>query len=59
MRLGIAVVSEEIRPSEKYVLSPFNKDSKKEADVMIGKCVDAMQNLIIHGLNQTMNKFNS
>ena len=32
MRLGIAVISEEIRPSEKYVLSPFNKDNKKEAD---------------------------
>ena len=59
MRLGIAVISEEIRPSEKYVLSPFNKDIKKEADVMVGKCVDAMQNLIINGLNQTMNKFNS
>ena len=59
IRLGVAVISEEIRPSEKYVLSPFNKDSKKEADLMIRTCADAMQNLLIHGLNPTMNKFNS
>jgi len=37
----------------------FNKDSKKEADLMIRTCADAMQNLLIHGLNPTMNKFNS
>tara|TARA_Y100001970_G_C14236227_1_gene861964 strand:- start:3073 stop:3630 length:558 start_codon:yes stop_codon:yes gene_type:complete len=59
MRLGIAVFSEDVRPSEKYVLSPFNGDSKKEADVMIGTCADAMQNILMHGLNQTMNHFNS
>ena len=59
IRLGIAVLSGDTRPAEKYVLLPFDKESKKEANAMIQKCADAMQNIIIHGLNRTMNEFNS
>ncbi len=59
IRLGIAESSENTRPSEEYVLKPFNKDSIGEADVMVQRCADAMQYLIINGLNRTMNEFNS
>ena len=59
IRLGIAESSERIRPSEKYVLKPFKKDSIQVVNEMVQKCADIMQYLIIHGLNRTMNKFNS
>ena len=59
IRLGIAETSEQVRPSEQYVLRPFSKDSIENAKIMVQQCADAMQYLIIHGLNRTMNKFNS
>ena len=59
IRLGIAETLEQIRPSEEYVLKPFNKHSIENAKIMVQKCADAMQYLIIHGLDRTMNKFNS
>ncbi len=59
IRLGIAESSTITRPSEEYVLRPFNKDSIEEVGVMVRQCADAMQYLITHGLNRTMNEFNS
>ena len=59
MRLGIAEPSKETRPSEKYVLKPFHKDNQKEVDLMIQQSVDAMEYLLVNGLNQTMSKYNS
>lgn len=59
MRLGIAEPSKETRPSEKYVLKPFHKDNQKEVDLMTQQSVDAMEYLLVNGLNQTMSKYNS
>ena len=59
MRLGIAEPLKETRPSEEYVLKPFHKNNHKEVDLMIQQSVDAMEYLLVNGLNQTMNKYNS
>ena len=58
IRLGIAD-SDYKRPSEKYVLKPFNKDSLEKVEAMVQRCTDAIQALIVKGLNPTMNQFNS
>ena len=58
IRLGIAD-SDYVRPSEKYVLKPFNKESMEKVEVMVQYCADAIQYLINNGLNRTMNEFNS
>ena len=59
IRLGIAEPLKETRPSEKYVLKPFDKDSDEKVEEMIQRCADAMQDLVIKGLNYTMNRFNT
>ena len=59
IRLGIAEVSEDIRPSEKYVLKPFKKRSKKQVDVMISRCAEAMHCIASRDLNRAMGRFNS
>ena len=59
IRLGIAEVSEEIRPSEKYVLKPFKKRSKKQVEFMINRCAEAMHCLASHDLNRAMGTYNS
>ena len=59
MRLGIAEPSKETRPSEEYVLKPFDKDNQKDVDLMIQQSVDAMEYLLGNGLNKTMSKYNS
>ena len=58
IRLGIAD-SDYVRPSEKYVLKPFNKESMEKVEEMVQYCADAMQYLINNGLDRTMNEFNS
>ena len=59
IRLGVAEPLKKIRPSEEYVLNPFDKDSNEEVEEMIQRCSDAMQSLVVNGLDHTMNKFNS
>ena len=59
IRLGIAEPSKETRPSEEYVLKPFDKDSGEKVEEMIQRCADAMQDLVIKGLDYTMNRFNT
>ena len=59
MRLGIAEPLKETRPSEEYVLKPFHENNHKEVDLMIQQSVEAMECLLVNGLNQTMNKYNS
>ena len=58
IRLGVAG-SDYRRPSEKYVMKPFNKSMVFEAKVMIEKAADAIQNIITRGLEKTMNQFNA
>ena len=57
-RLGIGT-KENMRPSEKYVLKPFHSDDNPAAEIMVKHCADAIDNLVVKGLNNTMNQFNS
>ena len=58
IRLGIAG-SDYRRPSEKYVMKPFNDEMGLDAKIMINRAADAMQSIISRGLNKTMNQFNA
>ena len=58
LRLGVAT-DENLRPAEKFVLKPFRKDDEFEAKAMVKHGADALENLLVHGLNHTMNHFNS
>ena len=58
IRLGVAG-SDYRRPSENYVMKPFNKSMVFESKVMIEKAADAIQNIITRGLEKTMNQFNA
>ena len=57
-RLGIGT-DINMRPSENYVLKPFQTDDYPNAEMMVKNCADAIDNLLVKGLNQTMNQFNS
>ena len=57
LRIGIAT-EDEMRPSEKYVLSPFSKEYNKEIDLVISKSIDGLEYLQDNGMTETMNKFN-
>lgn len=58
IRLGIAT-DENMRPAEKYVLKPFRSEDLTEAESMVKRGADALDNLLVRGLNHTMNHFNS
>ena len=58
LRLGIAVDSLKMRPSEKYVLSPFPKKYNEEINLVINKSITGIEYLLDHGITKTMNKFN-
>ena len=58
IRLGIAG-SDYKRPSEKYVMKPFNDEMSLDAKIMVNRAADAMQSIITRGLNRTMNQFNA
>ena len=58
IRLGIAG-SDYSRPSEKYVMKPFDNMMIFDSKVMINRAVDALQNITTYGLGKTMNKFNA
>jgi peptidyl-tRNA hydrolase len=47
-----------MRPAEKYVLKPFKREKDKEVETAINKAVDALDSIIVNGLNYTMNYFN-
>ena len=57
-RLGIGT-DVNMRPSENYVLKPFQTDDYPNAELMVNRCADAIDNLLVKGLNQTMNHYNS
>ena len=58
IRLGIADFDYQ-RPSEKYVLKPFNRNNIGKVEDIIKHCADAVQYLLIKGIERTMNKFNT
>jgi len=48
-----------MRPAENYVLKPFQPDAKSEVEAMVKRGADALDALLIQGLNHTMNHFNA
>ena len=58
LRLGIAIEGLHMRPSERYVLSPFPKEYKDEIDLVMNKSVDGLEYLLDNGIVKTMNEFN-
>ena len=58
LRLGIGT-DENMRPAEKFVLKPFKSENVTEAEAMVNRGADALANLLVRGLNHTMNHFNS
>ena len=58
VRLGIGT-DENMRPAEKFVLKPFRTNDEPEAKTMVKRGADALENLLIRGINHTMNHYNS
>ena len=58
LRLGIAIESLQMRPSENYVLSSFPKGCKEEIDLVINNSINGLEYLLDKGITKTMNKFN-
>jgi PTH1 family peptidyl-tRNA hydrolase len=57
MRIGIAT-KDDMKPSERYVLSPFQKRDEKIRNEMIEKACDGIDYYLSHDIKKTMNKFN-
>ena len=57
LRIGIAT-NEKMRPSEKYVLSPFNKRYEKLINEMVEQACDGINYFLSHDITKTMNKYN-
>ena len=57
LRMGIAI-DDDMRPSEKYVLSPFQNREKNLKNDMIEKACEGIDYYLTHDMKETMNKFN-
>ena len=57
LRIGIAT-NDEMRPAEKFVLSPFEEDKKELVNEMIKKGYESIEFYLTHEMNETMNQFN-
>ena len=57
LRIGIAT-NDEMRPAEKFVLSPFEEDKKELVNEMIKKGCEGIEFYLTHKMNETMNQFN-
>ncbi len=57
LRMGIAT-DDDMRPSEKYVLSPFQNREEKLKNEMLEKACEGIDYFLSHNMKKTMNKFN-
>jgi PTH1 family peptidyl-tRNA hydrolase len=57
LRMGIAT-DDDIRPSEKYVLTPFQNREEKLKNEMLEKACEGIDYFLSHDMKKTMNKFN-
>ena len=57
LRIGIAT-NDEMRPAEKFVLSPFEEDKKELVNEMINNACEGIEFFLTHEMNETMTKFN-
>ena len=58
LRFGIGT-DEKMRPSENYVLKPFNKKDQKTSVEAVKKAADALDSILFNGIEKTMNTVNS
>jgi PTH1 family peptidyl-tRNA hydrolase len=57
LRIGIAT-EDEMRPAERFVLSPFKEGQKEIVNEMIEKACEGIEYYLSHDMMETMNKFN-
>jgi PTH1 family peptidyl-tRNA hydrolase len=57
LRIGIAT-EDEMRPAERFVLSPFKEGQKEIVNEMIEKACDGIEYYLSHDIKETMNQFN-
>ena len=58
LRMGIAT-DDDMRPSEKYVLTPFQNREEKLKNEMLEKACEGIDYFLSHDMKETMNKFNN
>ena len=58
LKLGIALEDINMKPSEKYVLTPFPKKYHEDVDFMIIKAADSINFYLNNTIEETMNKYN-
>tara|TARA_B100001250_G_C19590686_1_gene696207 strand:+ start:71 stop:640 length:570 start_codon:yes stop_codon:yes gene_type:complete len=58
LKIGIALDNINIKPSEKYVLSPFPKKYYEDVKCMIIKAADSIDFYLKNTIDETMNKYN-
>ena len=57
LRIGIAK-DDDMRPAERYVLSPFRNEQKESVNEMIEKACEGIEYYLSHDIKETMNQFN-
>ena len=57
LRVGIAT-DDDMRPAERYVLSPFRDEQKESVNEMIEKACEGIEYYLSHDIKETMNQFN-
>ena len=57
LRIGVAT-EDEMRPAERFVLSPFKEGQKKIVNEMIEKACEGIEYYLSHDIKETMNQFN-
>ena len=57
LRIGIAT-EDDMRPAERYVLSPFRPGQKENVNEMIEEASEGIEYYLSHDIKETMNKFN-
>ena len=58
LKIGIALEDINMKPSEKYVLTPFPKKYQEDVDLMIMKAADSIDFYLNNTMDETMNKYN-
>ena len=58
LRFGIGT-DEEMRPAEQYVLKPFRSDDQQTALEVVKRSADALDSILLNGIEKTMNRINS
>ncbi len=58
LKLGIALETINMKPSEHYVLKPFPQKYQEDVQTMITRSVDALEFYFENSIVETMNKYN-